>query len=100
MSRSKDKGQGHWEQKKRKAAESSPLTMHNNSCAVGRKQQAAADGTTAWPPGGDGMTAVDADGYADGKISAWCLVNIGIFFFITSVLHTVAIGASHYEIMS
>jgi len=51
--------------KKRKAAESSPLTMHNNACAVGRKQQAAADDTTAWPPRGDGMTAVDADGYAD-----------------------------------
>jgi len=27
--------------KKRKTAESSPLTMHNRACAVGRTQQAA-----------------------------------------------------------
>jgi len=39
--------------KKRKTAESSPLTMHSKACAVGGTQQAATDDTVAWPPGGD-----------------------------------------------
>ena len=39
--------------KKRKTAESSPLTMHSKACAVGGAQQAATDDTTAWLPGGD-----------------------------------------------
>ena len=64
---------------KNKTAESSPLRMHNNACAVGRTQQAATDDTTAWLPGGDGVTAVDDDGYAGGKISACCLVIQNIF---------------------
>jgi len=38
-------------------------------------QQAATDDTIAWLTMGDGVTAVHADGgYADGKISAYCLV--------------------------
>jgi len=42
--------------KKRKTAESSPLTMHSRACAVaGRTQQAATDDTIAWPPVGDGL---------------------------------------------
>jgi len=63
MSRSKVKGQGQQGQKKRKTAESFPLTMHNKACAVGRTQQSAADETIAWlPAGGDGVMAVHADG--------------------------------------
>jgi len=34
LSRLKVKGQGHWGPKKRKTAESSPLTMHNKACSV------------------------------------------------------------------
>jgi len=52
--------------KKRKTAESSPLTVHSKACAVGGTQQAATDDTLAWPPG--------VTGYAGGKISACCLV--------------------------
>jgi len=49
--------------------------MHTKACAVGRAQQAATDDTIAWLIGGDGVTAVDADGgYAGGKISARCIV--------------------------
>jgi len=59
MSRSKVKGQRSKVKvtgtKKRKTAESCPLTMHSRACAVGRTQQAAADDTTAWPPMGDGL---------------------------------------------
>jgi len=58
----KVKGQGHQGQKKRKTDESSPLTTHSKSCAVGRMQQ---DDTIA-PPG--------VSDYAGGKISACCLV--------------------------
>ena len=57
--------------KKTKTAESSPLTVHTKACAVGRTQQEATDDTIAWPTGGEGVTAVHADGrYAGGKISA------------------------------
>jgi len=41
--------------KKRKTAESFPLTVHSKSCAVGSTQQAATDDIIAWPPGGDGL---------------------------------------------
>ena len=44
-----------------KTAESSPLTMHCNACAV-RGKGAAGDGTIAWPPGRDGVTGAHADG--------------------------------------
>jgi len=40
MSRSKVKDQGHQGQKKRKTAESSPLTMHSRACAVARQYAA------------------------------------------------------------
>ena len=70
----KVKGEGHQGQET-KTAESSPLTVHTKACAVGRMQQAATDDTIAWLTMGDGVTAVHADGgYADGKISAYCLV--------------------------
>jgi len=59
------KGQGHREQKKRKTAESSPLTMHSKACTIGHMQQAATDDTIA-PPGVDELRR--------GKISACCLV--------------------------
>jgi len=59
MSRSKVKVTRH---KKTKSAQSSPLTMHTKACAVGHTQQAATDDTIAWPTGGDGVTAVHADG--------------------------------------
>jgi len=39
--------------KKRKTAESSPLTMHSNVCTVDGTQQTATDDTIAWPLGGD-----------------------------------------------
>jgi len=42
-------------QKKRKTAESSPLTVHSKVCIVGRTQQAPTDDAIAWPPGGDGL---------------------------------------------
>ena len=51
--------------------------MHTKACAVGRTQQAATDDTIAWPTGGDGVTAVHADGgYAGWKISACCFYSI------------------------
>jgi len=81
--------------KKRKTAESSPLTMHSKACAVRRTLHTVADDTIALqPPGGDRVTAVHADGglrerysgsrssgpcvrqfYAGGKISACCLAS-------------------------
>jgi len=48
----KVKGHGHQGQKKRKTAESSPLTMHSKACAVGGTQQTTTDDTIAWPLGG------------------------------------------------
>jgi len=55
MSRLKVKGQRSRSPgtKKRKNAESFPLTMHSKACAIGGTQQAETDDTTAWPPGGD-----------------------------------------------
>jgi len=41
--------------KKRKSAESYPLTMHSTACAVGRTQHAATDDTIEQPPEGDGL---------------------------------------------
>ena len=50
--------------------------MHTKACTVGRTRQAATDDTIAWPTGGDGVTAVHADGgYAGWKISACCLIR-------------------------
>jgi len=71
MSRTKVKGQGHYRTKKRKTAESSPLTMQSKACVVGGTQQAASDDTIAWPPG--------VTRYAGGKISACCLVFVLVF---------------------
>ena len=63
--------------KKRKTDESSPLTTHSKSCAVGRMQQ---DDTIA-PPG--------VSDYAGGKISACCLVSsiviVFCFFFLVYI---------------
>ena len=42
-----------------KTAESSPLTVHCNACAVCSKG-AAGDGTIPWPPAGDGVMGVHA----------------------------------------
>jgi len=39
--------------KKRRTAESSPLTMISRAWVVGHTQQAATDNTIAWPPRGD-----------------------------------------------
>jgi len=47
------KGHGHQGQKKRKIAESSPLTMRSKG--VRRRPYAATDDTITWPPGGDGL---------------------------------------------
>jgi len=62
------KGQGHQGHKKRKNADSSPLTMHTRAYVVGRTQLSATDDTITLR-GRPGVT-----GYADGKISACCLV--------------------------
>jgi len=40
---------------RKKTDESFALTMHSKACAVGGTQQAATDGTIAWPSGGDGL---------------------------------------------
>ena len=43
------------DKKKQKSAESSPLTVHSTTCAVGCMQQAATGDTIVWPPRGDGL---------------------------------------------
>ena len=49
--------------KKRKTADSSPVTMHSKACTASRRAlHAAADDTIASQPGDDRMTAVHADG--------------------------------------
>jgi len=72
--------------KKRKTAESSPLTMHSKACAVGRMLHTAADDTTASQPGGS---------RGDGSTCWWriaCSVRFGtafialVYFFLPSVL--------------
>ena len=56
--------------KKRKTAESSPLTMHNTACAVARQYAANSNRRYHCVPIGTG-----GDDYAGGKISACCLVT-------------------------
>jgi len=67
-------------------------------------QQTATDDTIAWSLRGDGVTAVHADGsYADGKISACCLVASAImaapserhvFFQVVYIIQTTAAAST------
>ena len=68
-------------QKKRKTAESSPMTMHSKACAVGRAQQAATNDTIACPPG--------VTGYVSEKISACCLVCQFVYQFVSLFVRTI-----------
>jgi len=58
------KGQGHQEQKKRKTAESSPLTMHGKACAIGSTQQTATNNTIVWLLRGDRLCRLEKSAHA------------------------------------
>jgi len=50
--------------KKRKTAESSPLTVHGKACAIGSTQQTATDNTIVWLLRGDRLCRLEKSAHA------------------------------------